>query len=395
MKTKIIDEITFENFVKQNSFFNFFESNVYIDYLKITKQKYKIIGIYNNDVLKAASIILIKKITFSLKYIFMPKGFIMNYSNIEDIPKIIESIKKFFDNNKYVFIKISPEIISSNINYKDKIKNINLYGKKICEIFENNGFVIPTYYNYFNKYNAFINLNNFNVDNLDEITKIRLFNLNDTLSVRPASINDIKYFNLTSSEINFYKKYSQKHSYYLDYLIFEIDYNIYLKLLNNEYNAEIENNNIIIKKFKENISDESLFNIKMISDNKLQDLKNEIISITRLLANENNLNKKIVIGSTITSKYVNKVCILKLNCGLNNSNINENYYLLFLLILYYKKLNFILLDLNGIDEKSILNNQDDYKLSFKPIIYEYIPEYDLVLNKKYYDFLKNNNFKVK
>ena len=392
MKTKVIDITTFQNFVSNNSFFNFLQSDAYIDYLKITKEKYIVIGVYNTNTLVAASIVLIKKISFNLKYAFMPKGFITNYNDIELLSEINKSIFEFFSSKKYVFIKISPEIILNNINYKDKIKNLNLQAKKICEVFENNNFIIPKYDNFFNKYNAFINLKEFNINMLDEVTKIRLYNINDDSVIRKATINELKYLNLTTSEEKFYKKYSEKYNNYLDYLVIEINYDIYLKLLNNEFEAETEINNQIINNFKNNAQDESLLNLKMISDNKLHDLKSEIVNITKLLSDENNSNKKIIVGSFIITKYLDKVSILKINYGFNNLNINGNYYLIYLLIIYYRKQNYSLLDLNGINEKSLYDSLYDYKINFNPIIYEYIPEYDLVLNQKYYEFLEKTKF---
>jgi lipid II:glycine glycyltransferase (peptidoglycan interpeptide bridge formation enzyme) len=389
MKTKIIDIKTLNEFASNNYLFNFFESEIYADVIKLNKEKNMIIGVYNENVLCAVSIVLIKKLTFSLKYAFLPKGFITNYNDSDNIMKITKSLSEFFTSKKFAFIKISPEIPLYKINYKDKNKEIFLNSKNICNSLESNKYIIPSYNNYYNKYNISINLKDFNVNNLSEITKLRLLNFNNNLPIRKGNIDELKYFNLSKKETSLYKKYLENNN--LDFLLIEIDYNIYLKLLNNEYEAEIETNKNIIKEYKENINDEKLLNIKLLSDNKIHDLKDEITNVTRLIFDENNANKKIIISSIITFKYFNKISIIKSTYGLSNSNVDGNYFITYLLIQFYKKQNFEYLNLNSISENELFNSYD-YRLSFNPEIIEYIPEYDLVLNKKYYDLLNKLSY---
>ena len=79
-------------------------------------------------------------------------------------------------------------------------------------------------------------------------------------------------------------------------------------------------------------------------------------------------------------------------------NLNPNYFLHNEIIKYYKK-EYKYLDLNGLTGDFNTSNPykglNDFKIGFNPSIYEFIGEFDLVINQKKYDFLLSTGMLTK
>jgi len=69
---------------------------------------------------------------------------------------------------------------------------------------------------------------------------------------------------------------------------------------------------------------------------------------------------------------------------------SPNYFLYYALIKYYSK-NYKYIDLNGItgdlSKDGYYYGLNRFKMGFNPDVYEYIGEFDLVINEKLYDKL--------
>ena len=75
--------------------------------------------------------------------------------------------------------------------------------------------------------------------------------------------------------------------------------------------------------------------------------------------------------------------------------MNANYFLHNEIIKYYKD-NFDYLDMNGLsgdfNKFSPYYGLNKFKLGFKPRVFEYIGEFDLIVNKRIYNFLLFTGF---
>ena len=125
-------------------------------------------------------------------------------------------------------------------------------------------------------------------------------------------------------------------------------------------------------------SEENL-NSKMQSDKNLIAYKNELVAATDNLKK----NKYKYVGGAVIIKYKNRISIIANGVDKNEANLNVNYYLFKALIDRYRN-DFDFLDLNGV--ASNFNQASKYwkfneeKLDFKPTLYEFIGEFDLVIN---------------
>ena len=78
------------------------------------------VGVYDNDELVASSLVLVKKLPLSLSMIYIPRGPIMDYENVELVNFYFSSIKKWAKKMNCLFIKFDPPIIYKEYLVKDK-----------------------------------------------------------------------------------------------------------------------------------------------------------------------------------------------------------------------------------------------------------------------------------
>jgi len=104
--------------------------------------------------------------------------------------------------------------------------------------------------------------------------------------------------------------------------------------------------------------------------------------------------KETFIAGALVAKYNNRVNIIVSGIDTNYKQFNANYFLHYKILEYYKK-EFKFVDLNGITGDFSKSNPykglNDFKLGFNPNAYEFIGEFDFIINEKaYYSLYKKN-----
>ena len=160
-----------------------------------------------------------------------------------------------------------------------------------------------------------------------------------------------------------------------------------------EYNAELDRNTLLNEKLSRNNNNKTI-NAKMNSDKNLLSYKNDIMEATKGLSD----NKSIYLAGALVIKHKDTATVIMSGYDKNYKRFAPNYFLHYSLIKYYKdKYNY--LDLNGI--VGDFNNENPYtglnrfKLGFNPNIYEYIGEFDLIVEPKSYQILLENGILAK
>ena len=142
---------------------------------------------------------------------------------------------------------------------------------------------------------------------------------------------------------------------------------------------ELEHNNECNNLIQDNPNEENL-NEKMESDKLLLQLKNDIIEATEGLKKGNN----DYIAGAIVIKYLNRITILCSGYNKDFENLYPNYYLYNKLFEIYKD-EYDYIDLNGLASDLSSNSKyyeyNQFKLNFNPIIYEFIGEFDIILDE--------------
>lgn len=402
MIIKEISKKIFDEFSKNHPLNNYFQTSNYGILMKNFKYEVLYIGAFKNNSLVAASLIMYKSIAPTIKYGYAPRGFIMDYSDYSLIAEFSNKIKSFFLLKNFAFIKINPEIIYSKINTYDKKKIVNSKSKELVSNMRYLGYEKLKNNLYFEsmlpKYNAIVNLKKYNKNSVSEKCYIKSHSIiNSSLKIKKSGIADIDiFYNFVKEKSNktcfyykdFYKVFDKSNM--IDLLSVEIDYYKYANVYNNKYESMIIENEKINEEFSLNPTSSDLYSDKMESDKKLDELKHKINIINQKL---NKGITKEIIGGALIIKGINKVSLVISGFNDEFKNLNYKYFLYCKFIEYYKKLGYNYLDLNGItgnfSEKNPFKKLNDFKLSFNPDVYEYIGEFDFVINNTYYNILWN------
>ena len=130
----------------------------------------------------------------------------------------------------------------------------------------------------------------------------------------------------------------------------------------------------------------------MASDKLLSDISSDIALVNQKMQ-ENIL--KDVYGAAMVIKHEGRVTILITGQKNEFKLIDFKTFMYYKIINEYQKAGYLFMDLNGITGD--FTNQNPYKelnkfkLKFKPTVYEYIGEFDLIVNKPLHQILWSTN----
>lgn len=351
--------------------------------------------------LKAATLLLIKKIKYICKYAYSPKGFLVDYNNEKLLKDFTEKIKKYAKEQRIIFIKINPEIPIYRYNKDYKKRKLSNYD--LIERLENNGYVHLRENLYFEslqpRFNAVLDLKNYSEKHFSKTNRNKIANANRKgLEIEivndESAIKDLYQFieyKKKRRTIQYYKNYFQlfNKDNYDDIFLVKINYSTYLENSKKALEEEEENNQKLTERLFKSNTEENIKR-KMDSDRKLQSYRNDVINATY------NINKdpnKYIAGA-FCIKYLNRVHIVISGFNEIYGSLNPNYFLHNEIFKYYKG-KFDYVDLNGItgdfSNANPYKGLNKFKLGFNPYMYEFIGEFDLVVNKRIYELLLSTN----
>ena len=211
--------------------------------------------------IKAATLLLIKRIKKLFKYAYAPKGFLIDYNNDKLLKDFTEKIKEYAKKEKLVFIKINPEIpiYRYNKEYKKrKLSNYNLINK-----LEDLGYIRLKENIYFEsmipRFNAILDLNNYSEKNFSKTNKNKVNNairkgLEIEVSNDESKIKDLYSFiehKKKRRDLIYYKNYFSlfNKDNYADIFLVKINYQKYLENSKNLLEQEEETNIYLLKNY--------------------------------------------------------------------------------------------------------------------------------------------------
>ena len=141
----------YENFVKNHTKSHFLQSYAWGEVSKLRGLIPHHIGIKEKNTLVATALLLEKKLPLGYSYFYIPRGFILDYSNEKLLKFITEEISKYTKKYKSLYYLIDPDIklhtidkkgnvIDGENNYKlvNYLKSIGYKHKKLNYFFEGN-----------------------------------------------------------------------------------------------------------------------------------------------------------------------------------------------------------------------------------------------------------------
>ena len=398
MYIKELSLMEFSEYSKDNIIGNYYQSINYAMLKAEEGYEYEYIGLVDNTDIIGAALMLYKRIG-NTYYGYSPRGFLIDYTNSIILEKFTNLIKDYYKKKNFTFIKINPEIAIGKLNKKtlnfeynenyNVINNLNRCGYKKLKsnlYFES---LLP-------RINAIVNLQELNVTNFTKNTRNKIKKaIRKGLTLEKAGQDKIPILT------NFLKGNLSKDLYYyndlynvfnksddVDFFLVKVDYKKYLINSQHYYNNEL-NNNIYLNNKMVDKNNSSVINAKMQSDKALLAYKNDIAEASKYL----NTNIETYVAGAIVIKYNNRITIQFSGFDRELKRYSANYFLYFAILAYYQQ-DFKYADLNGItadfDKNNPYHGLNRFKMGFNPDIYEYIGEFDLVINEDTYNHLLKN-----
>ena len=395
MYIKELSLMQFNEFAQNNIIGSYYQS---INYAMLKAEEgydYEFIGLVDNMEIIAAALILYKKIG-NTYYGYSPRGFLIDYSNSYILETFTNLIKEYYKAKNFAFIKINPEIAIGKLNKKtlnfeynanyNVINNLTRCGYKKLKsnmYFES---LLP-------RINAIVNLDEMDISKFSKNTRNKIKKgIRKGLVLEKANqdkINILSEFlknNITKDTYYYNDLYNVfEKSNDVDFFLVRVDYKSYLVNSQNYYNYELnKNSNYNDKMIKRNNT--NIINAKMNSDKSLLSYKNDIAEASRYL----NENQNTYVAGAIVIKYDNRITIQISGFDRELKRYSANYFLYFAILAHYRG-QYKYADLNGITadfgKESPYYGLNRFKLGFNPDVYEYIGEFDLVINESAYNHL--------
>ncbi len=404
MDIKEIKPEVFSEYAKKHILKNFFQTKEYGDLMKHSDFSVMYVGAYHKGLIVAASLILYKSIGPSMKYGYAPRGFLVDFYDNALLKAFTKKIKEFFLMKGFAFIKINPEVTYSVINFDEKSKLVNSRSKDLVLRLKELGYDKLRDNLYFEsllpKYTPVIYLPTYDFNNLDnklissmkecDLTGVSLISGNEEDIETFYSFVDDKESKTSTYYKFFYKEF--KKSDMVDLLMVNLNYETYVKYLQKQYIFEQENNDSLNKQFQLTPNDSSLYAKKTRSDDVMNRISADIALANKRMQ-ENNFNE--ILGAAFVVKYEGRVTIIITGCNKDFQGIDIKTYIFYKIIEEYKKAGYLYLDLYGITADFTDTNPyktlNDFKLKFRPTVYEYIGEFDLIVNKPFHQLLWSTN----
>ena len=404
MIIKEIDENTFNTFAKNHILKNFFQTKEYGNLMKHYGYTVIYVGGYQGNILVAASLVLSKTLGPNIKYGYAPRGFLLDFYNNDLLTSFTKKIKEFFFKRGFAFIKVNPEITYATLNFDEKSKTINTRNKELIAKMKVIGYDKLKDNLYFEsllpKYTPVIHLPSYTFNSMEatlvntmknyELSGLRIINGNEHdietfyNFVKEKESNDLTYFK------RFYECF--KESDMVDIILCEIDYSSYVKYLQKEYINEHEKNEMLNREFNENPKNNDLYNRKIKSDTLLNNISSAI-AYTNKRVQENTFRE--IIGGAFIVKHQGRITILSAGYNKEFVHVDTKTFIYYKIIDEYKKAGYYFADLYGItadfSDENPYKNLNNFKLKFKPNVYEYIGELDLIVNKPFHQLLWSTN----
>ena len=407
MKFEILNEKEFMDFATNHEQASFHQTVNWGNLKAMTEWDSYLVGVKENNKVIAASLILAKRIPNGKKMFYAPRGFLIDYNNLELLTFFTKEVKKWAKNNKAIFIKIDPYI-----SYQER----DLYGK-IVEGGKNNKKAYENLIKLKYKHMGFseagkelqprwIFITPTKDTTVEEIMKnmdpktrqILRKNERNKIKVREIGYDELDKFKAVTEHTAKRRGFIDRPLSYYQKMFKEMDKNGFIKILLaeldtntsiNEYKDEINQIKDEIKSREEEYKkDPSKVNAKK-HEQKQKNSKDEITRLEKNINHLKELKKKhgdtIVLGGILF--YISKNEVLSSVGGSYDEfmEFQSAYTLHWAGLKHAIENNFDRYNFYGIsgvfDENNPLFGLYSFKRDFGGKVVELIGEFDLVVNK--------------
>ncbi len=143
MKLVELDKKKFDNYIKNHpTKSHFLQSAAWgeFSYKARGLKPFYVALIDESEKIVGASLLLKKALPFGLCYLYAPRGFVIDYTNNDQIRTMTEEVVAFAKRKKAIFVKIDPDIIYHNQDYLGEEVETPYDAKKIIHDLKEAGF---------------------------------------------------------------------------------------------------------------------------------------------------------------------------------------------------------------------------------------------------------------
>ena len=408
MKLKQLTNEEFKNFSKQFRPSSIFQTTEYAFTMNEEDFDTFFLGLVDDGVIKAASLILIRKIN-GFKYAFAPRGFLVNYNDFSLVESFTKQVKKFLGKRDVVAIKISPLLVKKVYDADYNVIGINPNYDNIFEGLKKLGFYHLGYNNYFEalkpRYEAIVNIDLPYTKMFANIkkpfrTKIRKAT-RDGIKVYHGNINNLNYLyehtkNKYPRDLNYFKelyRFFDKENM-IDFYYSMLDTTDYLKITQELYSKYEKLSFDLNKELMSNPNNsDKIINRKMKIDQRFEEYKKQLVVATNYLREH---PQGIILSSALVIKWNDEVHLVIDGYDEDYKNFNAKHLLLWKLMGRYSKLGFKKFNLGGISNIEVNNpaykGLNEFKMSFNARATEYAGDFELITNSPlYFMYRKTSN----
>lgn len=355
----------------------------------------------------AASLILIEK-DGMFKYAYAPKGFLIDYSNKALVEDFTNYIKSYLGKKKIMAIKINPMIVKNSFDFRTNTSTINPNFEEQMDFLKTLNYYHLGYNNLFEsfkpRFDAIIDLNkpiNTLFGNMNKAFKNKIKNA-DQNGVRVIKSNESELDFLYEQVKNKYprdKKYFEDFIYFfkkrnmVDYFYSKLDTNVYLINIQKKYQKQMELCTKLNNKLFKNVgkNNNKLITKKILEENKLNELKKDLVFATKLLKENPN---GVLLATMLIAKYRDEVYIFMDGYNKDFKKLNAKHLMTWKLIEKYSKEKYKKFNLGGMTNPNTKDEKykglNEYKLSFNARCVEYAGDFELITNQVLYNLYRNS-----
>ena len=299
-------------------------------------------------------------------------------------------------------------IVRSSYDYRTNITHINPVFEEQLEFLTSLDYYHLGFNNLFEsfkpRYDAIIDLNKpittlFGNMNKNFKTKVKGADKNGIRIIK-GNENDLDYlYDQVKNKYPRDKKYFENVLYFfkkrnmIDYFYAKLDTNAYLINVQKRYQKQIEICNKLNNKLFKNVgkNNTKIINNKIFQENKLNELKNELVYATKLLKESPD---GVILATMLITKYRDEVHILMDGYNKDFKRFNAKHLLTWKLLEKYSKEKYKRFNLGGMTNPNINNNKynglNEFKLSFNARCVEYIGDLELITSPAIYNLYRNS-----
>lgn len=365
------------------------------------------LGFFNDTAdLCAASLILIEKLN-KFKYAYAPRGFLIDYTDKNLLKDFTDKMKKYLKSINVMAIKICPLIAKSKYTPSLNITLANPAFENIFNLLKGMKYYHLGYNNFFESFKPrFVAVANLEPDinamfaklTTDVQSKIRMCDLAG-VRIYKGNENNLGFIHnqmpdKTPKSLDYvndmYKLFNANGK--VEVFFAQLDSKIFLVNTQVEYQKQINVCNTVTAQIFQNQGNANgeLVNMKIREDNKLSELKNQLVYATNMLRSYPN---GIIIASAMVVKQKDQVYLTLEGYDEQYKHLCAKHLLIWKLMEKYSQEGYKELNLGGItnpqsnDER--YKSDTDFKLSFNASCIEYAGDFELITNYPLYTLYRN------